>query len=471
MARVESFLNAGATKYSYVERFFFWSERSPSQFHEQVAFFQPHSRRPEAARGDHDPEGSFFADPVLGQRIFKVAREIAEQRRSFAVLEAELEGRPYQIILHFLWDDGTRSEAFAIIGFLVNLEAVRERLFQQLAKTELLDVLNPRSDSPRLGLAVLDEKGQRVHGSTPAKGLPAAFADVGVLFFPAEALRNWLAGDPATTHWRLVVSVVEPIEPKREGGWLFGAVVILLIIALFCAVTVDRQALRLSAMQADFVANVSHHLKTPLFLLTTAAETLGLARVRSPEKLREYAEIVRSQTDRLSGLVDQILQFSRLEGSSQPFELEQLDLNVFAQEVISDFSRCVERADVSIRFEGTGNPILIRADANALEQAITNLLANAIKYSNGHNDVVCQVAVDGKTAVLRIRDRGVGIDPSDVPHIFEKFYRGRNNGHPRGGFGLGLAIVYAVAKGHGGRVAVKSAKGQGSEFAVFLPIV
>jgi signal transduction histidine kinase len=472
IARVASFFEAGSIKYPYVERFFFWSERLLGGFQRQVVFFRPTAERPpqnQLLPSADTPEGDFLADPILGKQVYQLSLRIADRRRSFAVIQVELNDQPYQAIIHFLWDDATRQRAFAVIGFLVNLDAVRNELFSHIATSDLLTVLAPNPGTPPLSLTVIDERGENLYGPVVKAGVPSGSAELSMLFFPADALRQWLEGPPNTSRWRLVVSVADPVGPSHHVRWLFGAVVVLLIVAIFGAVTVSTQAERLSSMQAEFVANVSHQLKTPLSLLVCAAETLGLERVSSREKLKEYAEIIRTQTDRLSVLVEQILNFSRLEALGGAHDLQALELTQFARQVIESFVRCAAGGDKTIRFEGPPEPVIVRADPIALEQVIVNLVANAIKYGAGQNEITVEVAVAGREAVLRVRDRGIGIDSVDLPHIFEKFYRGQNNGQHRRGFGLGLAIVKRVVRSHGGRVLVNSERGRGAEFVVFLP--
>src|SRR5262249_24440664 len=157
--------------------------------------------------------------------------------------------------------------------------------------------------------------------------------------------------------------------------------------ALFCAVTVDRQAIQLSEMQASFVANVSHQLRTPVAMLSAASETLGLERVRSPEKIREYAEIVRAQTVRLSGLVDQILHFAQAESrETAGYHLQRVDLGDVVRSTLEGFGTG-RNGHVPIRLETTPDLPMVEADPFAIEQAIVNLLENAVKYGGEGNAI------------------------------------------------------------------------------------
>jgi two-component system phosphate regulon sensor histidine kinase PhoR len=240
-------------------------------------------------------------------------------------------------------------------------------------------------------------------------------------------------------------------------------------MALGCAVAITRQSTLLSQMHSDFVADVSHQLKTPLALLTTASDTLSLGRVRSPEKLKEYAEIVHGQTERLSRLVEQILAFSRHETGPNIYHFQKIDLAQFVKQSVEGFDVGTRRGEVTIQFEAPPEAVFVEADPAALEDVVSNLLDNAVKYGNGRNQVVVRVEHAARQAVLSVRDQGIGIEPADLSRIFNKFYRGRQDGHPQRGFGLGLTIVRDVVRAHRGRITVESERGCGSDFRVALP--
>lgn len=474
LPRIAERFGAGLNKHPYVDRFFFWSEMLTPPLRDQVLFFHPNPGPPTGeipiASADGRPLGVFVAEPWVGRLIFGLARERAPSRRSFAVIDRVIGDTPYEIVIHFLWNDEYRKAFFAIIGYTVDLRRVREpAMLAALVGRNLPATFDRDPTLPQLALTVIDEHGRLVYGSRVDQSLPAATSSVNMVFFPVDAFRPWLGERPDARRWHLTVSAGAPgTGVTTEGYWLVAAVVFLILIALFCAITVDRQAVHLAQMQSAFVANVSHQLKTPLSLLSGACDTLRLERVRSPEKIKEYVEIVRAQTTRLSALVDKILHFSRIEDTRRALDLRPLDLVDLVRTSVGAFTHGLPNGDISFRFESPAESVLVKADSVALEQAVLNLLENAMKYSNGRNEVTVRVLSRAQHAVIAVRDQGIGIDPVDMPHIFDKFYRGANNSGRRG-FGLGLAMVQAIVHAHGGHVHVHSRPGSGTEFEILVP--
>jgi two-component system phosphate regulon sensor histidine kinase PhoR len=218
-------------------------------------------------------------------------------------------------------------------------------------------------------------------------------------------------------------------------------------------------------MQADFISHVSHQLKTPLSLLSAATETVTMDRVRSPEKLAHYIGIIRGEVARLSALVQRILEFSRLQ-QARGFEFEPVDLGALVRETVEAFDNSLAGQRFTFHLEESDSPTLV-ADPAALEQALVNLLDNAVKYSGDARHVTVRVRSAGADAVIEVVDRGIGIAKDDMDRIFEKFYRGATS--QRSGFGLGLPIVQELVHAHRGRVEVESTPGEGSTFRVVLP--
>jgi signal transduction histidine kinase len=476
LARVDRFFKAGMKKFAYVDRFFVWHERTPAPFREQVVFYRPpgeSGRREIAIVGEDGPGGAFFGDAERGARLWRVAREFAAKGRSFAIEEVVLDGVPHQAVFHILWADPQRQRFYCVAGYVVNLDALRGTQMAQLVKSGVEPFLNPKPDSLPLAMRITDEHGRAIYGSSAAPSEHASSQGFDLLFFPRVGMEPYLASAPATPRWTLTVSPASAVPVTAQSSvWLLAAVVLLLAVAVVCAVSVNRQAIRLSELQSDFVANVSHQLRTPLALLSGAAETLGLERVRSPEKVREYADIVRMQAQRLSVLVDQILHFHRAELAGRDAVRRPVDLGELIERAAEQFRMLADRASVAIRVEHPSPAPVVQGDPMALEYAVLNLLENAVKYGGaGASEVVVSVSVRRGYGVISVRDSGVGISAADIPHIFDKFYRGRTEGRPLNGFGLGLAIVRSTVQVHGGRIAVESEPGRGSEFTVWLPLV
>jgi signal transduction histidine kinase len=474
LARVDDVLAAGVRQHAYVDRFFFWHERMPARFDRQLLFYRPPGEAgPKDVPAGDASRGGFYADPVRGEALRAIGERLGALAQSFAVEEVVLDGKPHQAVFHYMWSNPQRTATFSIVGFLVDLDDLRARRFAQLAARGLEPLLNPGAELPRLTMRVEDAAGRRIAGPEhEVRELPSATERFDLLFFPSRELGNYLAPLPAVASWRLIVRPEAPLPDGSPSGlWLLGAVVGLLLIAVVCAVGVNREAIRLSQLQSDFVLNVSHQLRTPLAMLSGAAETLGLERLRSPEKIKHYADIVQAQTGRLSALVDQILHIHSADSAATALPWQRLDLGALIARAAADVQLLADRRGVAIAVERPAGAVLVDGDPAALEHVILNLLENAVKYGpDTGNEVRVGVRTAGRQAVVTVADRGAGIARADLPHIFEKFYRGRVEGPTRRGFGLGLAIVRAAIDAHGGTVTVASEPGRGSVFTVSLPL-
>jgi signal transduction histidine kinase len=475
LTRVDDALAAGTRQHSYVNRFFFWHARMPARFEGQLLFYRPPGEAGprDIATGGSD-RGAFYADPRRGHALWQVGQRLSALAESFAVEEVRLDGASYQAVFHFMWANPQRTAAFSVIGFLVDLDDLQARGFAKLAVKSLEPLLNTGMELPRLALRVEDAAGRRVMGPDHegALPLPSAAERFDLLFFPSRELGNYLAPLPPIASWRLIVRPEAPFPDGSPSGlWLLGAVVGLLLIAVVCAVGVNREAIRLSQLQSDFVLNVSHQLRTPLAMLSGAAETLGLERLRSPEKIKHYADIVQAQTRRLSALVDQILHVHTADHATAVVSWQRLDLGALVARAAADVQLLADRRGVAIAIDRAAGAVHVDGDPIALEHAVLNLLENAVKYGpETGNEVLVGVRAADRRAVVAVADRGAGIARADLPHIFEKFYRGRVEGPTRRGFGLGLAIVRAVIDAHGGTVTVSSEPGRGSVFTVSVPL-
>lgn len=231
---------------------------------------------------------------------------------------------------------------------------------------------------------------------------------------------------------------------------------------------------KLGRMQMEFAAGMSHELRTPLATIRTAAHNLSAGLVKEPEQVREYAAMVESEGRRLSSMVDQVIQFAQVESGRRKYARKPVDISsVIDRAVTTTFSHTVDGSEqVYITVDPELPPAL--GDETALTHAISNLLANAAKYGRselgGNAEISVEATTDDRAGaiVIHVRDRGPGIAPEDLPHIFEPFYRGQNSASVPGN-GLGLNLVKKMIEGQDGSVAVSSTAETGTVFTVRIP--
>ncbi len=232
-----------------------------------------------------------------------------------------------------------------------------------------------------------------------------------------------------------------------------------------------RRTVRLAEMRGQFVSSVSHELKTPLTAIRMLAETLQLGRVKDTDTQSEYLDTIVNECERLSRLVDGVLQFSKAEQGKKVFHPRSMNIaeSVIAAERALDYPLSQQGFQLEVTIE-PGLPS-VRADRDAVQQAILNLLSNAMKYSGESRRIGLDVRRDGAWVTIRVTDRGIGIAKEEQARIFEKFYRARTPENQRiAGTGLGLALVAQIVSAHGGSVEVESEPGKGSSFLIRLPV-
>ncbi|HEU4507327.1 MAG TPA: HAMP domain-containing sensor histidine kinase [Pyrinomonadaceae bacterium] len=264
-------------------------------------------------------------------------------------------------------------------------------------------------------------------------------------------------------------------ELARDSFLHSAGATVLVLVFLFggMALTLratDREA-RLAQAKSNFVSNVSHELKTPLSLLTLFAEILELGRVKTEEKKTEYYRIIRHESLRLNKMIDNILDFSKIEAGRKTYVFADADMAVVIEQVLSSYRYQIVNAgfDVQTNIQPDLPPVSI--DREAMAQAVSNLLDNAIKYSRDVKQLSITAERRGSDLAIEIADRGIGIPPAEQSKVFEKFYRvGNGLVHDVKGSGLGLSLVKHIVEAHKGAITVESELGKGSRFTILLPL-
>jgi signal transduction histidine kinase len=261
---------------------------------------------------------------------------------------------------------------------------------------------------------------------------------------------------------------------RRQVTVFMAAFVVLCgVIVAGIAVTwrLMRRETEMARLKSDFVANVSHDLKTPLSVIRMFGETLEMGRVPDEPRRQEYYRVITREAERLSRLIDNVLDFSRIEGGRRRYDIVPTVVEPLVRETLEAFAYPL--AQQGFKVEVTVAPDLpeVPMDPDAVGQALANLVDNAIKYSADDRALTVEARVEGGELVLAVADRGIGIPRAEQVLIFDKFYRvGRSETQGRRGSGVGLSLVRHVALAHGGRVTVDSAPGEGSRFALRLPL-
>ncbi len=226
----------------------------------------------------------------------------------------------------------------------------------------------------------------------------------------------------------------------------------------------------LARLKSDFVSNVSHELRTPLSLIRLYAETLEMGRLTSPEKYQEYYRIIRKESERLTALINNILDFSRIEAGRKEYDFRETDMSELVHNTLDSYRYQLEQS--GFQFEEKIDEVPpMRVDREAMARSLLNLVNNALKYSQDRKYIGVNLYRDNGSVKLEVVDQGIGIPHQEQQKIFEKFYRvGDPLVHNTKGSGLGLSLVRHIVQAHGGQVAVDSAPGQGSKFTIVLPV-
>ncbi|MCH7484934.1 MAG: PAS domain-containing protein [Chloroflexi bacterium] len=238
------------------------------------------------------------------------------------------------------------------------------------------------------------------------------------------------------------------------------------LLVVFHDVTESK---RLDDVRRDFVANVSHELRTPLSAVKSVIETLQGGAIEEPDVARDFLARAETEVERLVLLLEELLTLSRLESGDLHFTEHPLDMRDVVHSVGQRMAPYAKRAGVELRVDIIGRPQEVSGDPSALERAVVNLVDNAIKFTPEGGSVDLSSRAEDGSVMIVVADTGAGIDPLDLPRVFERFFKA-DRARQRGGTGLGLAIVKHTVEAHGGSIGVDSQLGAGSVFRLRLPL-
>jgi two-component system, OmpR family, phosphate regulon sensor histidine kinase PhoR len=346
-------------------------------------------------------------------------------------------------------------------------KVLHERTFYVVIEEDLVYLVNTVfqqfsvSASSKRIYQVLDEKG----------GLIFGFPLVGV-GGPSQESRFQSTVDG----WVLRVTQKDIADPGLErrqliDSLLIGVAVTVILVGLTILGLAIRRERRLNELKSEFISNVSHELKTPLSIISMFGEMLADGRTKSPEQAHEYAEIIWRESVRLGRLIDNVLDFAKIERGMGVYEFGDADLGEVIDRVVVVSARRVAAAEMTLEVDIEPELPPVHIDASAITLAVLNLIDNAIKYAADGKRIALGVRRVGERIIVTVRDWGPGIDPEEHERIFDRFYRARAiRLKPIRGSGIGLALVQHIARAHGGDAAVTSAPQQGATFRILLPI-
>jgi signal transduction histidine kinase len=456
-------------RYPYPESFF----TSQGSLSAPVSFFIRSDRPPAwAARGgipNRFPV-NVQSDSVMGRAMIEHISSDAAMGRRFSIFELTAGDTEYQVVARLLYRDEERQQLEGVFGFLVNMPWVRGHYFP-----ELTNQIAQIGGATGMALAVFDETGARVAttraefnpGPVVRRSFPVMFSDP--LLMSVDQPRGFISK-------RWTVEVGGAADPTLAAA-IRGADRTLLLAACAAATLAFGLVLtaravgasaRLTELRSEFVATVTHELKTPIATIRAVGDTLVSGRLPTPSAQREYAQLVVQEAKRLTRLVDNLLALSRITDVTEVYLFEPLSVDSLIDTTLQEFGQQLAEAGFETQVEIPADLPPVRGDRTAMGLLLDNLVDNAIRYSPSTRFLRIGAHRQNGRVAIEVTDKGRGIPEDELDLVTRKFFRGRQLiSH---GSGLGLAIVKRIVTDHDGELGIRSSVSVGTTVSVELPI-
>ena len=472
LAWIDSVFAEGLAASPFIEELWLWTGRGEGRSDKMFVYDRASLAAPPGALDQR-----FRESAARHTQLVPLLLGMSAERRAIVAFPAVIDDRQkyVQVQLRFT---PTRDRITGFLGFMVDAEHLRSTYFPSLIQRRLADV-QQSIGFPPLQVYMLDGGGTTVSapGVAPA---PVTFVDersLPLVFFDRELLEYAAPYEQRRETWRVrtsygIQTIPEIVSAKtRPQMALMIVLAVVMASGVFFVAGAAAREVRVAELKSNFVASVSHDLKTPLALIQLFAETLELGRVRTQDRAQEYYRIINTEARKLTRLIENLLDFSKMEAGLRPYRRESADLGALTTQVLAEMSSQFAQTHFTVQAHVAPDLPRVLVDEDAVEQAIENLLVNAMKYSGESRDIEVRVGRQGRHVCVSVSDHGIGIARREQKRIFRKFYRVESGlgGGPQG-CGLGLAIVDHTMRGHSGFVRVDSEPERGSTFTLHFPI-
>jgi signal transduction histidine kinase len=454
-------------RFPYPEAFFTWTASDPPA---SANFFVRADRVPpwigEHAAHDRSPVLVESAPHAARPLIARVMRDVAERRR-FSIFDITLGDAIYQVIARLQYRDAFREEPLVVFGFVVNLDWVREHYFPEIAR-QVARIVSTNSD------LVFSMHPETEVGRAAADGIPKGQRVVAVTFFDPLLIAADPPLDLTVENWTLQALLADDaaLQSARVGARrtmtlvALGGTVFAIGLALTLYATLSYA--KLAQLRADFVATVTHELKTPIATIRAAADTLLAGRVTDGDASRRYAQLMVNESKLLTRLLDNLLAYARIADTTEVYSLRPIAVEAIVDHALRNARSRLDAAGFDVQVDLPAELPPVEADWTAICLVLDNLVDNAIRYSKERRSLAISASRKNSTVTIQVADRGIGIPSAEIAHVTRRFFRGRGAGS--GGSGLGLAIVERIVKDHGGSLSIQSSVGVGSAVSITLPV-